>query len=81
MTEPPSPEVAQKAIDDVQAHMDAAIASGDPAARRDHFRQAAQRAGYLTRVLDVLATPPPSPGGVPLNFGTARVPSGAPVLG
>ena len=77
----PGPGRGREGQADASAHLDVAASAGDPAVQRDRYRQAAQRLGYATRILDALATPPPAEEGVPLNFAGALAPSRAPVFG
>jgi hypothetical protein len=81
MTGAPSLPEAEKAVAEAKAHLDVAAGAADPVVQRDRFKQAAQRLGYATRILEALATPSPSEGGVPLNFGAVQAPSRAPVFG
>jgi hypothetical protein len=62
MTGAPGLADAGKAMSKARAHLDVAAQGDDPAVKRDRYRQAAQRLGYASRVLDTLATPPPCGG-------------------
>jgi hypothetical protein len=42
---------------EARAHLDTAEQASDPAVKGDRYRQAAQRLGYATRILDALARP------------------------